>query len=347
MIWKHMCARLRIKVNISIAFYFFMNEQTERVNQDVKRHLRIFCNYAQNDWSRWLSLTKFSDNNNVFSFILMFSFYMNKDFHSRMSFSSNISNYNSIRERIETKKIDDIVNRMQQLLKFDQKHMKKIRSTMQKQINKHRKEMKYQIDDFVRLSSKNIKTTRFSKKLNDQMLDSFKIIEKVSVFYCLKLSSSMHQHDVFSFNYLKFVVNNSLLNQKQKSLRSIIVDDEKVWNVDDILNSQHHYDRLQYKVKWHELNRDNEWYYIDKNEFKHSQKIVNEFYKRYLKKSKSKSKSKPRKRSSKVWLKNSLNIFWFIEHCWKFNEHDYACLTLRNMRTCFFEEKNIVTILTI
>ena len=99
---------------------------------------------------------------------------------------------------------------------------------MRKQVNKHRKKMKYQIDDSVKLSSKNIKTTRFLKKLNDRMLDSFKIIEKVDVFYRLELFLSMHQHDVFSFNYLKFVVNNSLSSQKQKSSRSIIVDDEKI-----------------------------------------------------------------------------------------------------------------------
>ena len=35
---------------------------------------------------------------------------MNKDFHSRMNFSSNTLNYDLIRERIETKKIDNIVN---------------------------------------------------------------------------------------------------------------------------------------------------------------------------------------------------------------------------------------------
>ena len=83
---------------------------------------------------------------------------------------------------------------------------------MRKQINKHRKEMKYQIDDFVKLSSKNIKIIRFSKKLNNRMLDSFKIIEKMNVLYRLKLSLNMHQHDVFSFNYLKLIVNNLLSN---------------------------------------------------------------------------------------------------------------------------------------
>ena len=68
---------------------------------------------------------------------------MNKDFHSRMSFSLNTSDYNLTRKRIKVKKINDIVNRMQKLLRFDQKHIKKIRSTMRKQVNKHRKEMKY------------------------------------------------------------------------------------------------------------------------------------------------------------------------------------------------------------
>ena len=179
------------------------------------------------------------------------------------------------------------------------------------------------------------------------MLNSFKIIEKMGVFYRLKLSLSMHQHDVFSFNYLRPAINDSLLNQKQKSLRSIVVDDEKAWNVDDILNSRHHYGRLQYKVKWHELNRDNKWYYADKNEFKHSQKIVDEFHKRYSKKSKLKSKSKSRERPSKAWLKNSLNVFWFIEHCWTFIEHDHACFTFRGMRTCLFEKESTVTILTV
>ena len=60
-----------------------------------------------------------------------------------MSFSSNISNYDLTRERIKTEKINDIINRMQKLLKFDLKAYKKIKSIMRKQINKHRKKMKY------------------------------------------------------------------------------------------------------------------------------------------------------------------------------------------------------------
>ena len=64
---------------------------------------------------------KFNDNNSVFSFISMSFFYTNKDFHLRINFNFNTLKYNSTCERIEVKKIDNIVNRMQKLLKFNQK----------------------------------------------------------------------------------------------------------------------------------------------------------------------------------------------------------------------------------
>ena len=299
-VWKHMCARLRIKANMSTAFHPPTDGQTERANQDVERHLRTFCNYAQDDWPRWLPLAEFSDNNNVSSSTSMSPFYMNKGFHPRMSFSPDTPDYDSTRERIEAGKADDIVNRMQELLELGQKHMEETRSTMRKQANKHRKEVEYQVGDSVRLSSENIKTTRPSKKLDDRMLGPFKIVEKVGASYRLELPPSMHQHDVFSPSYLRPAANDPLPGQKQEPPRPIVVDDEEAWNVDDILDSRHHYGRLQYKVKWHGLDRDNEWYYADKDEFKHSQEVVDEFHKRYPEKPKPKPKSKPRGRPPKA-----------------------------------------------
>ena len=60
------------------------------------------------------------------------------------------------------------------------------------------------------------------------MFNSFKIIENISVFYRLKLFLNMHQYDIFSFNYLRLVVNDLLSNGKKKSSKLIIVDDKKV-----------------------------------------------------------------------------------------------------------------------
>ena len=43
-----MCIRLYIKINISIAFHFLTNEQTELINEHREYHLRIFYNYIVN-----------------------------------------------------------------------------------------------------------------------------------------------------------------------------------------------------------------------------------------------------------------------------------------------------------
>ncbi len=47
------------------------------------------------------------------------------------------------------------------------------------------------------LNEQNIVTVRLFKKLNDKMLESFKVTDSVSFFYKLKLSETMRIHDVF------------------------------------------------------------------------------------------------------------------------------------------------------
>ncbi len=64
-------------------------------------------------------MMKFSKNFNIFSIILMISFYFNKNFHLRMSFDSDTTNYEIIRERLKAKKINDIIVKMKKLLIFD------------------------------------------------------------------------------------------------------------------------------------------------------------------------------------------------------------------------------------
>ncbi len=92
---------------------------------------------------------KFSDNFNTFSTISMIFFYFNKDFHSRMSFDSDTTDYETTRQRIETRKIDDIVTRMSELLIFDHQQLKKIKQITEAQMNKHRRDVIYEVDDQV------------------------------------------------------------------------------------------------------------------------------------------------------------------------------------------------------
>ncbi len=64
-------------------------------------------------------MMKFSKNFNIFSIILMTSFYFNKSFHLRMSFDSDTTDYEITRARIKAKKVNDIIVKMKEFLIFD------------------------------------------------------------------------------------------------------------------------------------------------------------------------------------------------------------------------------------
>jgi len=138
---------------------------------------------------------------------------------------------------------------------------------MMNQANKHRKKINYKFESKMFLNDQNIIIMKSFKKLNDKMLESFQIINLINLFYKLKLSKTMHIHDVFYSNLLCFVVNNFLSDQKNESSELIIINNEDEWKSDDILNFQHYKRWLQYQVKWKSYDNDLNWYNADDDEF--------------------------------------------------------------------------------
>ncbi len=86
LIWKTVCKILKINVKLSTAFHSETDDQSEIANQKMKRYLRNYCNYQQNDWSKWLSMIEFAFNAATSTFIELSAFMINCDFESRMSF---------------------------------------------------------------------------------------------------------------------------------------------------------------------------------------------------------------------------------------------------------------------
>jgi len=171
-------------------------------------------------------MIEFIDNNALFSVIFSTSFFLNKDFHSRMSFELDVIEYESSHERLQTTKVENISEHMNKTLKFARKSLVKTREQMMKQVNKHRKEVDYEVESKVFLNERNIITARSFKKLNDKMLDSFINLDFVDSSYKLKLSEFMHVHDVFHSDLLRSVVNNLLPDQKNELSGSIVINDE-------------------------------------------------------------------------------------------------------------------------
>ncbi len=284
--WKSLCKRLRITANLFTVYHSEINDQLKRVNQNVECKLRIYCNYMQNDWVKWISMMKFNDNFNIFLITSMILFYFNKEFHSWMSFDSDTTDYKTTCEQLEARKADDIVIWMKELLSFDHQQLKKTKLIIEVQINKHKRDITYEVDNWVWLSFRNVKTTRLCKDLKDKQLDLYQIIAKIDIFYHLHLSVSMkHLHSIFSLKLLRLYSENSLSEQHSESFRSITIEDDEHWNIDDILNFRCYQDQIQYKVKWKDLDRNNKWYYVDKEKFNDSEKVLNEFHKLYSSKS--------------------------------------------------------------
>jgi hypothetical protein len=65
----------------------------------------------------------------------------------------------------------------------------------------------------------------------------------------LNLSFSMKIHDTFHISLLRFAATDSLIEQIQSSSFSIIVEnEEKEYEMNDILDSRYHYEKLQYRI---------------------------------------------------------------------------------------------------
>ncbi len=230
-------------------------------------------------------MIKFVDNNILFSVIFLILFFMNKSFHSRMSFDSDIIEYESTRERLQIDRVKNISEQMNKTLIFAREALIKTRKQMMNQANKHKKKINYEIESKMFLNERNIITARSFKKLDDKMLDFFINLDLVDSSYKLKLSKTMHVHDVFHSDLLRLVVDNLLPDQKNKFFESIVINDENEWKIDDILNSRRYRRRLQYKVKWNDYDNDLNWYNVDDDEFMNAQKIVDDFHIQYLNKS--------------------------------------------------------------
>jgi len=64
-----------------------------------------------------------------------------------MSFDSDTTDYKTTRERLEARKADDIVIQMKELLNFNRQQLKKMKLIIEVQINKHKRNVIYKVND--------------------------------------------------------------------------------------------------------------------------------------------------------------------------------------------------------
>jgi hypothetical protein len=207
------------------------------------------------------------------------------DFESRMSFDF-ISMKNTARKRILIKKEFDIFKKMKDIWEFIKKKLVKAQESQKDHADKTRVDsFEYRVDDLVWLSIRNIKTNKSLKKLNHKMIDFYRVLKILKKACQLKLSTSMKIHDTFHISLLRSAFINSLTDQIQSSSFSIIINEKKEYEINDILDNRYHYNKLQYRVSWIEHSLNDAWYSAEN--FDYAKKIIEDYHVRYSSKSKS------------------------------------------------------------
>ena len=64
---KDLYELLNIQANLSTAYHPQTDGQTEQINREVKKYLRIYVNHRQTNWAEWLALAKFAHNSQTTS----------------------------------------------------------------------------------------------------------------------------------------------------------------------------------------------------------------------------------------------------------------------------------------
>jgi hypothetical protein len=177
LVWKTICQILKIDVKLSTAFHFEIDDQSEIVNQKMKRYLRHYCNYQQDDWFEWLSMIEFAFNAVISVSTELFVFMTNYEFESQMFFDSSMKdNQRSIRKRIFARKDSEIINKMKNIWDFIKKKLTNAQNMQKRHANQKRMfSSEYEFEDMIWLFIKNIKIERSFKKLNHKWIKSYKI----------------------------------------------------------------------------------------------------------------------------------------------------------------------------
>ncbi len=67
-----------------MAFYPQTNGQIERINAELEQYLRLYVDWAQDDWVDWLLLAEFAGNDAVSETTGVSPFFANYGFNPRM-----------------------------------------------------------------------------------------------------------------------------------------------------------------------------------------------------------------------------------------------------------------------
>jgi hypothetical protein len=238
---------LGIKLATSMAYHPQTDSQTERINQELEGYLRIFTSRRQDDWDELLPLGEFSHNNHVHSSTQQTPFMVDTGRHPRMGFEPQ-------KPRSKLESVNEFADHMAQGLEEAKAALTKAKDEYAMYYNRHREPAPvFTQGDRVWLDGSDIATNRPSSKLSHQRLGPFVIDKCVGqgAYHLILPPQLRHLHPVFPVVKLSLAHPDPILGRRPAlPPPPTLIDGEKEYEVETILDSRMCYNHLEYLVKW-------------------------------------------------------------------------------------------------
>ncbi|MBW0467181.1 hypothetical protein O181_006896 [Austropuccinia psidii MF-1] len=207
---------LKISRDLATSFHPETDGKTGRVNKALEQYLWMYVSYQQDDWNAWLPLAEFAYNNEKHSSTKQSPFFT--IYERNLSFYSIHISQDSTVGKLATK-----LQSVQQVVKEE---LESAVRRLKMYADRNRTiPPDFQPGDKVWLASRNIKTTRPTKKLSERWLVPFEVLKKAgSHAYHLKFPFQLKSIlPVFHFSLIEPVKQSSIPNQKQLPPPPILV----------------------------------------------------------------------------------------------------------------------------
>ncbi|MBW0476380.1 hypothetical protein O181_016095 [Austropuccinia psidii MF-1] len=156
--------------DLSASFHPETNGHTERVNQSLEQYLWMYFSYHQDDWNTWLPLAEFAYNNA-------------EQLSTKKSPFFTINGRNPSFDSIHISQgppAGKLSKKPQSVQKVVKEELESAIRRLKKYAARNRTiPPDFQPADKVWLASKNIKTTRPTKKLSKRWLGPFEVLKKI------------------------------------------------------------------------------------------------------------------------------------------------------------------------
>ncbi|MBW0517207.1 hypothetical protein O181_056922 [Austropuccinia psidii MF-1] len=156
-LWTNICQKLKISRDLSTAYHPETDGQNERVNQILEQYLQMYVSYHQDDWNTWISLDEFAYNNSDHSSTKQSPFFIvyGRDPHFDSVHITQDTPAGKLSTKIQSVQ-QDVKRELEVSINRFKRYADKGRASPPV----------FNPGDMVCRSSKNIKSTRTTKKLS-------------------------------------------------------------------------------------------------------------------------------------------------------------------------------------